>query len=78
MDAGPPELSREEEWLKLQGHPDVLATAPDDEVLAELLALQVKFSLVAVMIDSCQTYLTCRREHEIVMTVAIVSVAWVM
>ena len=41
LDAGPPELSREEEWLKLQGHPDVLATAPNDEVLAELLALQV-------------------------------------
>ena len=39
--AGPPEQSIEEEWQKLQEHPDILAAAPDDEVLAELLAVQV-------------------------------------
>jgi len=39
--AGPPEQSIEEEWQKLQEHPDVLAAAPDDEVLAEMLAVQV-------------------------------------
>ena len=41
--AGPPEQSAEDEWQKLQDHPDILATAPDDEVLAELLAIQVCF-----------------------------------
>lgn len=39
--AGPPEQSIEEEWQKLQEHPDILAAAPDDEVLAEMLAVQV-------------------------------------
>ena len=39
--AGPAEQSMEEEWQKLQEHPDILAAAPDDEVLAEMLALQV-------------------------------------
>lgn len=39
--AGPPEQTVEEEWQKLQEHPDILAAAPDDEVLAELLAVQV-------------------------------------
>ncbi len=39
--AGPPEQGIEEEWQKLQEHPDILAAAPDDEVLAELLAVQV-------------------------------------
>ena len=38
---GPAEQSAEEVWQKLQEHPDVLAAAPDDEVLAELLAVQV-------------------------------------
>lgn len=41
MCAGPAEQSMEEEWQKLQEHPDILAAAPDDEVLAEMLALQV-------------------------------------
>lgn len=39
--AGPPDSSAEELWVKLKEHPDVLAAAPDDEVLAELLATQV-------------------------------------
>lgn len=39
--AGPLEQGIEEEWEKLQEHPDILATAPDDEVLAEMLAMQV-------------------------------------
>ena len=39
--AGPPDSSAEEQWVKLKEHPDVLAAAPDDEVLAELLATQV-------------------------------------
>lgn len=43
--AGPPEQNIEEEWQKLQEHPDVLASAPDDEVLAELLAVQVSLGL---------------------------------
>lgn len=38
---GPAEQSMEEEWQKLQEHPDILATAPDDEVLGEMLAIQV-------------------------------------
>lgn len=41
--AGPAEQNLEDEWLKLQEHPDILAAAPDDEVLAEMLALQVSF-----------------------------------
>ncbi|KAA6425122.1 MAG: hypothetical protein FRX49_04618 [Trebouxia sp. A1-2] len=40
--AGPPEQSIEEEWQKLQEHPDILAAAPDDEVLAEMLAVQAE------------------------------------
>ncbi|DBA86261.1 TPA: hypothetical protein ACH3X1_005761 [Trebouxia sp. C0004] len=39
---GPPEQSIEEEWQKLQEHPDTLAAAPDDEVLAEMLAVQAE------------------------------------
>lgn len=39
--AGPAEQSVEEAWQKLQEHPDILAVAPDDEVLAEMLAVQV-------------------------------------
>lgn len=39
---GPPEQSIEEEWQKLQEHPDILAAAPDDEVLAEMLAVQAE------------------------------------
>lgn len=41
--SGPAEQSIEAEWQKLQEHPDILAAAPDDEVLAEMLALQVRF-----------------------------------
>ena len=38
---GSTETSAEDQWAKLQQHPDVLAAAPDDEILAELLATQV-------------------------------------
>jgi hypothetical protein len=37
----PPEGSLEEQWQRLDDAADVLALAPDDEVLAELLTLQV-------------------------------------
>jgi len=51
--AGPPEQSIEEEWQKLQEHPDILAAAPDDEVLAELLAVQVSLPPPATYSVSC-------------------------
>jgi hypothetical protein len=39
--AAPPEGSLEQQWPQLDGAADVLALAPDDEILGELLALQV-------------------------------------
>jgi hypothetical protein len=39
--AAPLEGSLEQQWPKLDGAADVLALAPDDEILGELLALQV-------------------------------------
>lgn len=37
---GAPEGATEQQWQQLDGVSDLLALAPDDEVLAELLALQ--------------------------------------
>lgn len=51
--AGPAELSAENQWLKLQEHPDVLAAAPDDEILAELLATQVCGAVLLQVPNSC-------------------------
>ena len=56
--AGPAEQSVEEEWQKLQEHPDILAAAPDDEVLADMLALQVSLLTTVRMFSTLMTFST--------------------
>ncbi len=47
--AGPPEGTAEEELQRLEGAEEVLAAAPVDEVLAELLALQAELACTSAI-----------------------------
>jgi hypothetical protein len=56
--AAPPEGSLEQQWPQLDGAADVLALAPDDEILGELLALQVgtisrSVAVLPALLDIC-------------------------
>ena len=48
--AAPPESSIEQQWSMLDNSCDLLSVAPDDEVLAEILALQ---SELAQQVGAC-------------------------
>lgn len=53
--AAPPEGPLEQQWQQLDGAADVLALAPDDEVLAELLALQVRRGAAGLWGSRCSS-----------------------
>lgn len=51
---GDPEGSLDDQWQQLGQGADVLATAPDDEVLAEILALQSERMQQVCNLPHCQ------------------------
>lgn len=52
--AGPSEGSLDEQWEQLGRAADLLAEAPEDEVLAEILMLQVIFFCMQACTQSCK------------------------